>query len=196
MLLCLNLAVFDPVAVLLNLFMATDSTGNDFTHHPELLRLSLIGGIPRIGLMVFSLYAGLNLWKTTPGAVAVARKYLICLFFFSIFSLFLPPNGGGDGESIPWDLGDERPQHHDYHGLGRGLVPLSHPLETSEGNLSRRKRRCRQRIAASLIDPGPCVFSKAHTRPAMTDSSPRDWSASQPACQDRVSTGVCSDKNN
>jgi Ca2+/H+ antiporter len=94
LLLCLNLAVFDPVAVLLNLFMATDSTGNDFTHHPELLRLSLIGGIPRIGLMVFSLYAGLSLWKRAPGAVAVARKYLICLFFFSIFSLFLPPMVG------------------------------------------------------------------------------------------------------
>jgi hypothetical protein len=90
LLLCLNLAVFDPTAVLLNLFMATNSTGADFGKHPELLRLTFIGGVPRIALMVFSLYAGLSLWKMVPGAVATARKYLVCLFLFSMFSLFLP----------------------------------------------------------------------------------------------------------
>ncbi len=90
LLLCLNLAVFDPSAVLVNLFMATNSTGSDFENHPELFRLTLIGGVPRIALMVFSLYAGLCLWKMVPGAVAVARRYLVCLFFFTVFSLFLP----------------------------------------------------------------------------------------------------------
>lgn len=90
LLLCLNLAVFDPLAVLINLFMTTNSTGTDFGKHPELFRLTIVGGIPTIGLMVFSLYAGLCLWKRVPGAVVVARKYLVCLFFFSIFSLFLP----------------------------------------------------------------------------------------------------------
>jgi hypothetical protein len=101
LLLCLNLAVFDPSAVLVNLFMATHSTGSDFDRHPELFRLTLIEGIPKIGLMVFSLYAGLCLWKMVPGAVAVARKYLVCLFCFSVFSLFLPGMAGVTEASYP-----------------------------------------------------------------------------------------------
>ena len=101
LLLCLNLAVFDPSAVLVNLFMAAHSTGSDFDRHPELFRLTLIGGVPRIALMVFSLYAGLCLWKMAPGAVAVARKYLVCLFFFSVFSLFLPDMAGVTEDLYP-----------------------------------------------------------------------------------------------
>jgi hypothetical protein len=88
LLLCLNLAVFDPVLVLVNLFMGTQAA--DFNRHPEMLRLTVVAGVPTIALMVFSLYAGLSLWKRVPGAVAVARKYLICLLLFSVLSLFLP----------------------------------------------------------------------------------------------------------
>ena len=51
--------------------------------------------------MVFSLYAGLCLWKKVPTAVTIARKYLICLFFFSIFSLFLPNSVGVTEELYP-----------------------------------------------------------------------------------------------
>jgi hypothetical protein len=101
LLLCLNLVVFDPTAVLLNLFMSTGSTASDFDRHPELLRLSLVAGVPMIALMVFSLYAGLCLWRVAPGAVAIARKYLICLFFFSVFSLFLPDMVGVTEKAHP-----------------------------------------------------------------------------------------------
>jgi hypothetical protein len=99
--LCLNLAVFDPIAVLINLFMAVNSTGSDFEKHPELFRLILVSGVPRIALMVFGLYAGLCLWKVVPGAVAVGRKYLVCLFFFCVLSLFLPDMVGVTDELDP-----------------------------------------------------------------------------------------------
>lgn len=101
LLLCLNLAVFDPVAVLLNLFTNTNSATSDFDRHPELFRLSVVAGVPTIALMVFSLYAGLRLWKRTPGAVAVTRRYLVCLFLFSVLSLFLPDMVGVTEKMYP-----------------------------------------------------------------------------------------------
>ena len=50
----------------------------------------LINGVCSIGLAVFSIYAGISLWKVLPNAVAIAKKYLGSAFLYSIFSLFLP----------------------------------------------------------------------------------------------------------
>lgn len=90
LLLCLSLAVLDPFAALMSLFMVTDAAKPHFDQHPELFRLVLVSGVLRIGLMVFSLYAGISLWRILPKGVAVAKKYLLAVFFYVVLSLFLP----------------------------------------------------------------------------------------------------------
>ena len=50
----------------------------------------LINGVCSIGLAVFSIYAGISLWKVFPNAVMAAKKYLAAAFVYSVLSLFLP----------------------------------------------------------------------------------------------------------
>lgn len=90
LLLCFSLTVLDPSAILLNLFYITNTAKPYFEGHPELFKMILITGVCRIALMVFSIYAGLSLWKVHPGAVPTAVRYFRAVFFYSVFVLFLP----------------------------------------------------------------------------------------------------------
>lgn len=90
LLLCLSLTILDPLAILFNIFYFTDAAKPYFEGHPELFKMILITGICRIALMVFSIYAGLALWKVLPGAVTAATRYFRAVFFYSVFVLFLP----------------------------------------------------------------------------------------------------------
>jgi hypothetical protein len=90
LLLCISLTILDPLSILTNLFVATDAAKSQFERHPEFFTFMLISGVCRIALMVFSIYAGISLWKIVPGAVAVARKYLQALLFYAVFAVFLP----------------------------------------------------------------------------------------------------------
>jgi hypothetical protein len=90
LLLCLLLTVFDPSVVLVSLFVVSDGAMASHNLHPEVFRLILVNGILRIGLAVFSIYAGLSLWKLAPKAVITARSYLVAIAVSSVFLLFLP----------------------------------------------------------------------------------------------------------
>lgn len=90
LLLCINLTILDPFAMLFNLISVTQLTKPHFDKFPQLLHLMVIGGGFSLALMVFSVYAGISLWKVLPNAVYVAKKYLIAVFFYSLFSIFLP----------------------------------------------------------------------------------------------------------
>ena len=88
--LCVTLTVLDPSAVLINLFIVADAAKPYFTRNPGFFRLILVNGVAGITLSVFSLYAGISLWKRLPGALTVARKYLRTVFGYSILAPFLP----------------------------------------------------------------------------------------------------------
>jgi len=90
LLLCINLTILDPFAMFFNLISATQLTKPHFDKLPQLLHLMVIGGGFSIALMVFSVYAGISLWKVLPNAVSIATKYLITVCFYSLFSFFLP----------------------------------------------------------------------------------------------------------
>lgn len=90
LLLCVNLTILDPFANLLNLAIATHFGRPYFDQHPALQRLMLINGVCSIGLAVFSIYAGISLWKVFPNAVIAAKKYLGAAFVYSVLSIFLP----------------------------------------------------------------------------------------------------------
>ncbi|MGD0232751.1 MAG: DUF2569 family protein [Syntrophorhabdales bacterium] len=90
LLLCLSLAIFDPSAVLVNLFVVTDAARPYFARHPEFFRLILINGIIRIAFSVFSLYAGISLWRCLAGAPAIAGKYLLAVSAYALVTPFIP----------------------------------------------------------------------------------------------------------
>ena len=90
LILCLNVAILDPLTMLLTIFLVTSATKPYFGEHPELLRLCLASGLCRLALAVFSVYAGIALWKIVPGAVSVAKKYLLAVLLYSVVALILP----------------------------------------------------------------------------------------------------------
>jgi len=90
LLLCINLTILDPFAMLFNLVSITHFTKPHFDTFPPLLHLVLIGGACSLALMVFSVYAGISLWKVLPNAVSTVKKYFFAVFFYSLFSTLLP----------------------------------------------------------------------------------------------------------
>ena len=99
LILCLNVAIFDPLTMLLTIFLVTNATKPYFGEHPELLRLCLASGICRLALAVFSVYAGMALWKVVPGAVSIAKKYLMAVVLYSVVASLLPVVAGVPQES-------------------------------------------------------------------------------------------------
>jgi hypothetical protein len=90
LLLSVSLAILDPLAGLINIMAVTSTLKPYFEKTPELFKLVLIGGVCSICLLVYSMYAGMSLWRVSPNAVTSAKRYLVVLFHYSFFSIFLP----------------------------------------------------------------------------------------------------------
>jgi hypothetical protein len=99
LLLCVSLTILDPFAILFNLVFVTSALKPHFDQHPDLLRLMLIGGVCRIGLMVYSIYAGISLWRSVPTAPETAAKYFVVVAIYAVVSVFLPALAG-----VPEDI--------------------------------------------------------------------------------------------
>lgn len=82
LLLCLSLAVFVPLGTIFSLL-------SNFGRFPEAWGLARIHFWLVIGLTVFSIYAGLGLWMVRPGAVSIAKKYLMAALAYSILGLVM-----------------------------------------------------------------------------------------------------------
>jgi hypothetical protein len=100
LLMCISLTILDPFSIVLNTIIMTNLTKPYFYKHPELLKMVLINGTCSIGLAVFSIYAGISLWKVLPDAIITAKKYLLAISFYSVFSLFIPTLVGFQSGSI------------------------------------------------------------------------------------------------
>jgi hypothetical protein len=90
LLLCFTLTVLDPLAALFNITYTTHLAKPHFHKVAGLSRLVVVSGAASIALSIFSLYAGISLWKKMPRAVSTAKKYLITVLAYSLFSLVLP----------------------------------------------------------------------------------------------------------
>jgi len=99
LLLCLNFTILDPLAMLLSLFSVANASRPLFDTYPGLLTLIAVSGVCRLAVAVFSVYAGLALWRVAPGAVSIARKYLMAVVLYTVFAFFLPVLVG-----LPQDL--------------------------------------------------------------------------------------------
>lgn len=90
LLLCVTLTILDPLAGFFTLLGVTNLLKPHFNEDPGLLKIILIGGVCSTCLIVYSMYAGVSLWKVVPNALATAKRYLRILFCYSFFAIFLP----------------------------------------------------------------------------------------------------------
>lgn len=90
LLLCISLTILDPATMLLNLFIMSDIAKSLFGTNKNLFYMIFINGIFTTGLMVFSIYAGLSLWRLTINAVMTAKRYLKSIFIYSAITILLP----------------------------------------------------------------------------------------------------------
>jgi hypothetical protein len=88
LLLCVNLTILDPAAIVLGVFGALPLA--DFEKDPEMLRFLLISGGCRLALAAFSVYSGTALWRILPDAPNTARRYFQAVSIYSAFALLLP----------------------------------------------------------------------------------------------------------
>jgi hypothetical protein len=90
LLLCVSMTILTPLTGLTTLMAVSDALKPHFDKDPALFKLLLISGICNICLLVYSMYAGVSLWRVGPNAVLSAKRYLVVLFHYSFLSIFLP----------------------------------------------------------------------------------------------------------
>lgn len=90
LLLCVSLTILDPLTMFATLLSATEEMKVYFDQYPNVMKFLIITGVCRIALMVYSIYAGLALWKMIPGAVLTAKKYFHAVLLYSVLVVFLP----------------------------------------------------------------------------------------------------------
>jgi hypothetical protein len=90
LLLCVSMVILTPLTGLTSLMAVSEALKPYFDQDPALFKLVLISGICNICLLVYSMYAGVSLWRLAPNAVLSAKRYLVVLFQYSFFSIFLP----------------------------------------------------------------------------------------------------------
>jgi hypothetical protein len=90
LLFCLGLTVFSPLLTLGSLAVSYSDVSQYFEQIPGLLHLTVIDTLLSVGLMGFSIYAGVGLWSIRPGAVRSAKRYLLCCLWYQAVAAVLP----------------------------------------------------------------------------------------------------------
>jgi hypothetical protein len=90
LLLCLGLTVFSPLFRLGDLVWGYQGSSKHFDQFPGLLVIIVIDTIFSLGLMAFSVYAGIGLWSIRPGAVQMAKRYLLYFLGYHAVAAILP----------------------------------------------------------------------------------------------------------
>jgi hypothetical protein len=90
LLFCLVLTVFSPLITLGSLAAGYGESSKYFHQFPGLLVITVIDTFLSVGLVAFSVYAGIGLWTIRPGAVQMARRYLFFFLGYLAISAILP----------------------------------------------------------------------------------------------------------
>lgn len=96
---CFVLIIGSPLRTLYNLITSYTDTSQYFDRFPGLLTILCIDSLLSITLMILSIRAGMALWNIKPGAVRIAKNYLLIFLGYSVIALFLPFMAGLPSES-------------------------------------------------------------------------------------------------
>ena len=90
LLLCLALTVFSPIATVFFLVANYQGAAQYFEQFPGLRLIGQIDIVLSVGMMAFSVYAGVGLWRKKHNAVRIAKAYLWTYLGYSIVASGLP----------------------------------------------------------------------------------------------------------
>jgi hypothetical protein len=99
LLLCIGLTIGSPLRTLYNLISSYNEIHQLFDIFPGLKNLLYVDGLLSIILMALSIRAGIALWSIKPGAVKIAKNYLLIFLGYSLLSVFLPFTAGLPSEA-------------------------------------------------------------------------------------------------
>jgi hypothetical protein len=94
LLFCLALTVFGPLVTAFFLVTNYQEAAQYFEQFPRLKVISLTDISLSIGMMAFSVYAGVALWRKKQNAVRIAKAYLWTYLAYSIVASGLPFTAG------------------------------------------------------------------------------------------------------
>jgi hypothetical protein len=81
---CISLTMLSPLITLYRLLSAFGPVLRVSGTYPGLLVVTIIDTVLSVGLMAFSIFAGISLWRVAPKAVSIAKAYLISLLVYSV----------------------------------------------------------------------------------------------------------------
>ena len=87
---CVSLTILSPLITIGSSIIGFNETSSYFTRFPGLETITYIDLVLSIGLMAFSIYAGVALWSIKKDAVKIAKTYLIFFLIYVFISSFLP----------------------------------------------------------------------------------------------------------
>jgi len=99
LLFCVGLTVIGPLVTLGSLTMSYNESSQYFDQFPGLLLITVIDTLLSLGLMAFSIYAGTGLWSIRPGAVHIAKRFLLCVLGYCAVAALLPFMAGLPSEA-------------------------------------------------------------------------------------------------
>jgi hypothetical protein len=89
LLFCVILTILNPLATLISVGGSIAMGSRAFTRYPGLLRATVIDLVLSVALMAFSIYSGVLLWRVRPGAVAMAKRFLLCVIGYYVVAAVL-----------------------------------------------------------------------------------------------------------
>jgi hypothetical protein len=87
---CLSLTVFSPLLSIVMLALSYNEAVRLADQFPGLLTITAVDTFLTLGMMAFSLYAGVSLWRVKPGAVQTAKRCLLCFLAYTVVASILP----------------------------------------------------------------------------------------------------------
>lgn len=90
LLLCLVLILINPVASINNIYSSFKISSPFFELYPGLRLITIIDGILSIGIVCFSVYAGISLWRVRPNGIAIVKAFLLIFMGYAVVANILP----------------------------------------------------------------------------------------------------------
>ena len=113
---CVSLIVINPLATLGMLMWSFSLVAPAFNQYPGFVIVFVIDAVVSIALMGLSMFAGISLWRIRPGAVKLAKLFLLAGAAYLLISPLFIFLSGLPREAILATLPDS------YFNSGRSLV--------------------------------------------------------------------------
>ncbi|MEN3369501.1 MAG: hypothetical protein V7609_1644 [Verrucomicrobiota bacterium] len=87
---CIALTILAPIRALVEVSSSYKMLSYYFGRVPNLQAFWITLTLLNVGLTIYGVVVGVNLWRVRSGAVRNAKRFLWCLLAFSVGALFLP----------------------------------------------------------------------------------------------------------